>query len=168
MKAHRFLSVVPKQARIAACAIVCCAVLIGVAVGFTHTSAQSIGWPVVGRMAAVGTGLLTGSLAAVWVLCLGYVYADARVRAMPAVLWTVIAAMVPNLLGFLLYFALRKPTQSPCPRCGRPVEAGQRFCASCGLELFPSAQFSPAQFSSASTGPVTQTPAAHSGTESPH
>jgi hypothetical protein len=134
MKAHRFLSVVPKQARIAACATVCCAVLIGVAVGFTHTSPQSIGWPVLGRMAAAATGLLTGSLAAVWVLCLGYVYADARVRAMPAVLWTVIAAMVPNLLGFLLYFALRQPVLLPCPRCGRPIATELRFCSWCGCE----------------------------------
>jgi hypothetical protein len=134
MKAHRFLSVVPKQARIAACAIVCCAVLIGVAVGFTHTSPQSIGWPVLGRMAAVGTGLLTGSLAAVWVLCLGYVYADAKSRAMPPVLWTVIAAMVPNLLGFLLYFALRRPVTVPCPKCGHAIAPEQRFCAWCGRE----------------------------------
>ena len=134
MKAHRFLSVVPKRARIAACAIVCCAVLIGVAVGFTHTSPQSIGWPVLGRMAAVGTGLLTGSLAAVWVLCLGYVYADARARAMPAVLWTVIAAMTPNLLGFLLYFALRRPVAVPCPKCGHAGTTEQRFCPWCGYE----------------------------------
>jgi hypothetical protein len=119
-------------------------------------------------LAGTGMGLFMGTFAALWILCLGYVYADARRRAMPAVLWTLLAALVPNLLGFLFYFALRKSTQSPCPRCGRPVEAGQRFCPSCGLELFPSAQFSPAQFSSASTGQVTQTPAAHSGTESPH
>ncbi len=82
----------------------------------------------------MGMGLLAGSLAAIWLLCLGYVYADARRRAMPAVLWTLIALMVPNLLGFLFYFALRRPLASPCPKCGNAIAAEQRFCSWCGLK----------------------------------
>ena len=79
-------------------------------------------------------GLLTGTLAAIWLLCLGYVYADARRRAMPPVLWTLLAALVPNLLGFLFYFALRKPLAAPCAHCGQLLETGQRFCSRCGFD----------------------------------
>jgi hypothetical protein len=136
VKAHQFLSVVPKAMRIAACAVVCCAVLIGVVVGITQ--GQHIhGCRVVGALgglAGMGMGLLAGSLGAIWLLCLGYVYADARRRAMPAVLWTLIALMVPNLLGFLFYFALRRPLASPCPKCGYLIAAEQRFCSWCGCE----------------------------------
>jgi hypothetical protein len=134
MKAHQFLSVVPKPFRIAACAIVCCAVLIGVVVGITLPPGLCTLTPALGRIARVGIGLLAGSIAGIWVLCLGYVYADARRRAMHPILWTLIAALIPNLLGFLLYFALRQPVMLPCPGCGRPIATEQRFCSWCGRE----------------------------------
>ena len=139
MKRRQFWSVVPQQVRFVACAIVCVAVLVGLAVGFRKEfdTGQLPIWthPIVGT----GAGLLIGVLSAIWVLCLGYVYADARRRAMPAIPWTLIALMVPNLLGFLLYFALRRPIMSPCPQCGQPVHPAQRFCASCGLDRLASA-----------------------------
>jgi fructose-specific phosphotransferase system IIC component len=134
MKAHAFLSVVPKPFRIVACAIVCCCVLIGL-IGLPQTPGHSTGWPELGRIAGVGMGLLAGSIAGIWVLCLGFVYADARSRSMPPILWTLIAALVPNLLGFLFYFALRRPLASPCPKCGHAIAAEQRFCAWCGNEI---------------------------------
>ena len=139
MKRRQFWSVVPQRVRFVACAIVCVAVLIGLAVGFREgfDTGQLPIWtqPFVGA----GIGLITGSLVALWILCLGYVYADARRRAMPAVPWTLITALVPNLLGFLFYFALRRPIMSPCPQCGQPVHPAQRFCASCGLDRLASA-----------------------------
>ena len=136
MKLHQFLNTVPRALRIAACAIVCGAVLIGVVVGITHGQHVQ-GCRVAGALGGLlgmGMGLLFGSFAAIWLLCLGYVYADARRRAMPAVLWTLIALMVPNLLGFLFYFALRRPLASPCPKCGHAIAAEQRFCAWCGQQ----------------------------------
>jgi hypothetical protein len=84
--------------------------------------------------AGIGIGLLVGVVMAIWALCLGYVNADARRRGMPPILWTLIAALIPNLLGFLLYFAIRKPIALPCPQCGRPMTAEQRFCSWCGYE----------------------------------
>jgi hypothetical protein len=134
MKAHAFLSIVPKPFRIVACAIVCCSVLIGVIFGLGQVPAPNIG-PVALRLAGVGIGLLSGSLAGIWVLCLGYVYADAKSRAMPPILWTLIAALIPNLLGFLLYFALRRPFTIPCPKCCHAITTEQRFCACCGCEV---------------------------------
>jgi hypothetical protein len=128
------LSVVPKGSRIAACAVVCCAVLIGVVVGITQGHLHNARPPAPGGLIGMSIGLLAGALAALWILCLGYVYADARRRAMPAVLWTLLVALVPNLLGFLFYFALRRPLASPCPKCGHAIAAEHRFCAWCGCE----------------------------------
>jgi hypothetical protein len=135
MKAHQFLSNVPIPARILACAVVCCAVLIGVVIGMTQPPVQTTAWPALGRIATAGMGLLSGSIAGIWVLCLGYVYADARSRSMPPILWTSIAALIPNLLGFLLYFALRRPFTIPCPKCCHAISTEQRFCAWCGCEV---------------------------------
>jgi hypothetical protein len=80
----------------------------------------------------VAFGLLAGAFASIWVLSLGYVYADARRRTMPPLLWTLVAAFIPNLLGFLVYFACRKPLALPCPHCGQANVPGQRFCSWCG------------------------------------
>ena len=135
MKRREFLDVVPQPVWIAACAIVCVAVLVGLIAGAVHCpiTGQSSAPPMLHSLAGIGMGLLFGSFMAIWILCLGYVYADARRRAMPPVLWTIIAALIPNLLGFLLYFALRRPLVSLCPRCGRPGESG-RFCSACGFD----------------------------------
>jgi hypothetical protein len=133
-----FLSVVPKPARTVAAVILVCSMLVGIAFGIVGivrapTSHHlSFLWPLFG----IGGGLFIGSLFAIWILGLGYVFADARQRGMPHIPWTLIAAIVPNLLGFLLYFVLRKPIASPCPQCAQPIAAGQRFCPSCGYQAF--------------------------------
>jgi hypothetical protein len=134
MKRHQFWDVVPQPVRIAACAIVCVAILIGFIAGAVHGRVTGLvnTSPALESLAGIGMGLLAGSFIAIWLLCLGYVYADARRRAMPPVLWTLLALLVPNLLGFLFYFALRRPLISPCPKCGHAVAAEQRFCAWCG------------------------------------
>lgn len=133
MKGRQFWNVVPSPAKAIAFAILGLGVLIGLAFGFREglDTGQLPIW--IQPIAGVAFGLLFGSLVALWILCLGYVYADARRRAMPPILCTLLAALVPNLLGFLFYFALRKPIVSACPQCGHGMEAGQRFCASCGF-----------------------------------
>jgi zinc-ribbon domain len=124
MNIHKFLDVVPKFVKTAALVIPGVAMLIGLA----------FGRDINGRISAFASGLVVGALIAIWLLGLGYVYADARRRAMPPILWTLIAAFIPNLLGFLLYFALRRPIPVPCPHCGQPMTAEQRFCSWCGYQ----------------------------------
>jgi hypothetical protein len=77
-------------------------------------------------------GCAVGLCAAGFILALGYVYGDAKRRGMSPALWTLIVFMVPNLVGFLLYFLLRKPLLEPCPRCGQGIAPGLAFCPSCG------------------------------------
>ena len=133
---NKFMDVVPKGAKAVAVVWMCAIVVLGTVAGcmFPHWG-DSGTWhmPWFGSMAvgAIG-GLAMGLFMAAWLLCVGYVYADARRRGMRPVLWTLIAALFPHLFGFLLYFALRQPMTPRCPQCGQPVTLDQRFCSWCG------------------------------------
>jgi hypothetical protein len=72
---------------------------------------------------------------AAYVLVVGYVYGDARRRAMNQVMWTLLAIFVPSAVGIILYFILRDPIPIPCPRCGTPARKGHAYCASCGTAV---------------------------------
>jgi zinc-ribbon domain/Phospholipase_D-nuclease N-terminal len=132
---NKIMDVVPKGAKIGASIVMGLLILIGAVVGYcvswTHHVPGGF-MPAVGVAIGVGVGLLAGTFFAVWMLCLGYVYADAKRRGMRPVLWTLIAALFPHLFGFLLYFALRQSLGPKCPSCGQPVMPGQRFCSWCG------------------------------------
>lgn len=132
---NKFMDVVPGSVKISAPIVMGFLMLLGMVVGcfvpwmdhgsngFSMLICAGIG---------LGVGFLLGASIAVWMLCLGYVYADATRRGMRPVLWTLIAALFPHLFGFLLYFALRQPLGPKCPNCGQPVMPGQRFCSWCG------------------------------------
>lgn len=72
---------------------------------------------------------------AVYALLVGYVYADAKRRAMRYVVWTLLAALIPNGIGIILYFIMREPLARPCPNCGTRTRAGFAFCPVCGTTL---------------------------------
>jgi hypothetical protein len=83
-------------------------------------------------------GVLVPLPLVLFVLLVGYVYADAKRRAMRHVLWTWVAALVPNGIGIILYFVMRTPiAPRPCPQCGTTARAGFAFCANCGAALSP-------------------------------
>jgi hypothetical protein len=77
-------------------------------------------------------GVTAGAIMAVFILLAGYVYADASRRGMPAVPWTALALLIPNGVGFVLYFLLRKPMVYPCSNCGGGVAQDAAFCPKCG------------------------------------
>jgi hypothetical protein len=80
-------------------------------------------------------GILAGFVIACYVLLIGYVNRDALRRGMNRVLWTVLVILVPNALGFVLYFLLRHPLPELCPYCAAQVYAGSCYCAKCGHNL---------------------------------
>lgn len=82
-------------------------------------------------------GLAAGTLIACYILLLGYVNQDAGRRGMNRVLWTLIAILIPNGLGIVLYFVLRNPRPPNCPQCGLAVESGFGFCPHCRYRLSP-------------------------------
>jgi hypothetical protein len=81
---------------------------------------------------ALWFGLTFGVFTAAFFLALGFVYADAKRRDMPAWAWVIAASFIPNLVGFILYFLFRGPLFGPCSSCGKPIRRGEAFCSRCG------------------------------------
>jgi hypothetical protein len=89
-------------------------------------------WPF---SAQVGLSTFTALIVAAYILLVGYIGRDARRRGMRPVLWTLIAIFVPNAIGIILYFFMREPIMSTCPRCGTPVKPTFAYCHQCGTEI---------------------------------
>ena len=83
-------------------------------------------------------GLLAGGLGGCYVLLIGYINRDAKRRAMSPVLWTIMAVLIPNALGIILFFLLRQPLRGSCPQCGFAIQSGFNFCPRCSCRLSPS------------------------------
>jgi predicted RNA-binding Zn-ribbon protein involved in translation (DUF1610 family) len=86
-------------------------------------------WPLAGKVAL---SLLPGLALFAHVLLVGYIYADAKRRGMRYVMWTWLAALIPNAIGVILYFVLRDPLLVNCTHCGAQVRQGFAFCPKCG------------------------------------
>ena len=82
-------------------------------------------------------GLLAGICGGLFILLIGYINRDAKRRGMSPTLWTIIALIIPNALGIILYFVLRLPLRNTCPQCGQPVQTGFSFCPHCSYKLTP-------------------------------
>jgi hypothetical protein len=83
------------------------------------------------------TSFIPGTLLAVFVLVVGYVWADAGRRGMNQLGWTLLAIFIPSAIGIILYFLLRDPLPVPCPECHAPVGKGLVCCAGCGASVRP-------------------------------
>ncbi len=67
-----------------------------------------------------------------------YVYRDAKRRGMRAGLWALAAALVPALIGLIVYLLVRGNYLSlRCPQCDWPVTAQLTACPQCGTKLRP-------------------------------
>jgi hypothetical protein len=87
--------------------------------------------------ALVLMGLLAGTILGCYFLLVGYVSRDAGRRGMSSLLWTVVAIVIPNGLGIILYFILRQPLRRACPQCGNAVQPEFNFCPRCNCKLSP-------------------------------
>jgi hypothetical protein len=81
--------------------------------------------------------LLPATVVASLALLVGYVNADAGRRGMNRILWTILVIFVPNAIGFILYFLLRNPIRSHCPRCATEVDLHVNYCPACGYGFHP-------------------------------
>jgi hypothetical protein len=107
---------------------VCAELLAAVLVSANHGNVSELA---VGALAIpIGSSVL-----AAYIMLLGYVYGDARRRGMPAGLWVLLVLLIPNLIGFVVYFILRRSIFAPCQNCGRGAEVGQIYCSQCGHKL---------------------------------
>jgi RNA polymerase subunit RPABC4/transcription elongation factor Spt4 len=82
-------------------------------------------------------GLLAGTGGGCFLLLVGYINRDAKRRGMSPTLWTIMAVIIPNALGIILYFLMRQPLGSACPQCGSAVQSGFNFCPRCSYKLSP-------------------------------
>ena len=65
-----------------------------------------------------------------------YVYKDAKRRGMDAVLWTVVAVLVPGLIGLIIYLIVRgNNTDVICPVCEKESSNNYVLCPHCGNPL---------------------------------
>jgi hypothetical protein len=91
-------------------------------------------WPIAGRFAfSIWPGLLVAGA----VLLVGYINADAKRRGMRYVMWTLLALLLPNAIGIVLYFVFRDPVLARCGKCGAQGRANFAFCPQCGTQLSP-------------------------------
>ena len=75
--------------------------------------------------------MVPATFLAVLALMIGYVNRDAGRRGMSRTKWTLIVTFVPNAIGFILYFLMRNPIRTQCPKCGSPVDASVNYCPKC-------------------------------------
>jgi hypothetical protein len=80
-------------------------------------------------------GVLMGIVVATYFLVVGYVNRDSKRRGMSRILWTSLAALMPNSLGMILYFVLRQPLCGSCPQCGDSMQPGFNFCPLCNYKF---------------------------------
>jgi hypothetical protein len=82
-------------------------------------------------------GAIAGTALGCYAVLIGYINQDAGRRNMSRILWTFVAIFVPNGLGILLYFVLRKPRTAHCPQCDAEVDPAFSFCPRCRNRLKP-------------------------------
>jgi hypothetical protein len=70
-------------------------------------------------------------------MMVGYVNRDAKRRGMSPTLWTILVLVVPNAIGYIIYFLAREPLVYGCPQCQTPVNAKFNFCPKCKYNLHP-------------------------------
>jgi hypothetical protein len=66
-----------------------------------------------------------------------YINHDAGRRGMSRLAWTLLAIFIPNALGIVLYFVLRKPRIAHCPQCNAQLDPGFGFCPQCRYRVSP-------------------------------
>ena len=70
-----------------------------------------------------------------WLGAVIYVFYDSRARGMETTLWVLVAAFVPYLIGFVIYFFTRKPLLQPCRGCGKNTPREAVHCPYCGAPM---------------------------------
>ena len=66
----------------------------------------------------------------------GYVYQDAKRRGMNAILWALISAAAPAMIGIIVYLLVRGSySDLRCPQCDAPVREQYVVCPKCGAKL---------------------------------
>jgi hypothetical protein len=118
-------------------------VALALAAAATLTNQAALPAPLAGvpvALAMLGMiGIVTAGAIVIgsFILLFGYINRDAERRGMSPTLWTLVALLVPYLIGVLIYFVVREPLPYPCPQCGLTVSSRFNYCPSCQCTLCP-------------------------------
>jgi hypothetical protein len=111
----------------------------GVAISALLAFVAALLWVLVTDQFPLGARIALGAALALFIFLYGflvsYVYGDAKRRGMRQGPWALVAALVPNALGFIAYFLLREPLLQPCGACGAKARRDFAFCPQCGSPL---------------------------------
>ncbi|MDE6759545.1 MAG: zinc ribbon domain-containing protein [Lachnospiraceae bacterium] len=94
-------------------------------------------------MSSVIFSVFLGALIAIAVLALTvllgiWTYRDAENKGMIGVLWTAVVILVPSFIGLIIYLIVRMDhNKVTCSNCNMSVDAKNRYCSNCGVELVP-------------------------------
>jgi double zinc ribbon protein len=124
------IKVIPSWAWVSAIAI-----FVSAQIFFNFFAWQTDGVP---RWAAPILGAAAGIVGGCYLLFIGYISRDAMRRRMSALLWILVAVLIPHGLGIVLYFLLRQPLRGVCPQCANAIQEGSNFCPRCSYKLNPS------------------------------
>src|SRR5438046_9806813 len=111
-------AVVPKGMKvfavIAIVAAALCATVFAFMSGFTDAHSTHPDMP---RVVAIPLVLLVGTMVALWLLAMGYIYGDAKRRGMPAALWVATEILVPTMTALFLNCQLTNPLRPSAATC---------------------------------------------------
>jgi len=135
------LRVVPRWLR--RTVVVLYVVALAIVAGVTLTNQADLPDPLAGiplplaMLAMFGIVTAAAIFVGSFILLFGYINRDAKRRGMSPVLWTLVAILVPYLIGVIIYFVVREPLPYPCPQCGATVTSRFNYCPSCQCTLRP-------------------------------
>jgi hypothetical protein len=111
----------------------------GVAISALLAFVAALLWVLLTDAFPLAARIALGAALALFIFLYGflvsYVYGDAKRRGMRQGVWALVAALVPNALGFIAYFLLREPLLKPCGACGATARRDFAFCPQCGSPL---------------------------------
>ena len=130
------LKIIPAIAWVAAGAVALCwfLVVIPLLVQYHHRKPPDSQLP---PQFLYGLLMFSGIVLGLWVLMIFYVNADAGRRQMNRLLWTLLVIFIPNAIGFIVYFLVRKPIGQPCAKCRALIRPDFSFCPACGAAASP-------------------------------
>lgn len=126
------LKIIPRAAWITG-GILSVALTLPLAIGPLRFDSEMRAWPAIAK---AGILIAPPILILAYSLLVGFIYADAKRRRMRHVMWAWLA-LVPYFVGVILYFILRDPLPTPCPKCGMEVPREFGFCPGCGASIHP-------------------------------
>jgi RNA polymerase subunit RPABC4/transcription elongation factor Spt4 len=126
------LRIIPRPAWIVGC-VLTVALALPLWLGPMRLDPQMRSWPL---LAKVGFIAVVPLCIMAYSLLVGFIYADAKRRQMRHVMWTWLA-LVPYFVGVIVYFIMRDPLPTPCPKCGSEVPKAFAFCPECGTAVHP-------------------------------